>query len=177
MGLDAVELILAFEESFDIEISDRDAQKLETPRQVIDYICDQVPLSSADSICLSQRTFHKIRADLIETSQVHRKKIRPDTKICDIFPKEHRKQQWNDFRKRSSMVLPALNFGRGTLFQPITVNDLVHSAYVDAIPNLLKKKQWTRNEVREIVRHLISYQLGVNDFSDDDNFISDLGAD
>ena len=38
MGLDTVELIIAFEEKFGISIPNEDAPKLYTPRLVIDYV-------------------------------------------------------------------------------------------------------------------------------------------
>ena len=37
-SLDTVELIMAFEEEFDIEIPDEDAQKIKTIKDVIEYI-------------------------------------------------------------------------------------------------------------------------------------------
>ena len=37
-SLDVVELIMAFEEAFDIEIPDDDAEKIQTVKDVIDYI-------------------------------------------------------------------------------------------------------------------------------------------
>ena len=37
-SLDIVELIMAFEEEFDIEIPDEDAQKIKTVKDVMDYI-------------------------------------------------------------------------------------------------------------------------------------------
>ena len=37
-SLDTVELIMAFEEEFDIEIPDEDAQKIKTVKDVMDYI-------------------------------------------------------------------------------------------------------------------------------------------
>ena len=37
-SLDTVELIMAFEEEFDIEIPDEDAQKIKTVKVVIEYI-------------------------------------------------------------------------------------------------------------------------------------------
>lgn len=37
-SLDTVELIMAFEEEFDVEIPDTDAEKIKTVQDVIDYI-------------------------------------------------------------------------------------------------------------------------------------------
>ena len=41
-SLDTVELVMAFEEEFDIEIADEDAQKMLTIADVIDYLKDKV---------------------------------------------------------------------------------------------------------------------------------------
>ncbi len=40
-SLDIVELIMAFEEEFDLEIPDEDAEKIKTVQNVIDYIKNQ----------------------------------------------------------------------------------------------------------------------------------------
>jgi acyl carrier protein len=37
-SLDTVELVMAFEEEFDIEIPDEDAQRMKTVQDVIDYL-------------------------------------------------------------------------------------------------------------------------------------------
>lgn len=41
-SLDTVELVMAFEEEFDMEIPDEDAQKMRTISDVIDYLKDKV---------------------------------------------------------------------------------------------------------------------------------------
>lgn len=41
-SLDVVELIMALEEEFDIEIPDEDAEKIRTVGDVIDYIKDRI---------------------------------------------------------------------------------------------------------------------------------------
>lgn len=41
-SLDTVELVMAFEEEFDIEIADEDAQKMQTVSDVIEYLKDKV---------------------------------------------------------------------------------------------------------------------------------------
>ena len=38
-------------------------------------------------------------------------------------------------------------------------------------------KNWSRYEVREVVRLIIRDQLGVKKFSDDDEFVRDFGVD
>lgn len=52
MGLDTVEMVLAFEEAFGIKILDADAEHLLTPGDVIDYVCS----SHADQRIQSDRT-------------------------------------------------------------------------------------------------------------------------
>jgi acyl carrier protein len=42
MGLDIVEMFMAFEEKFDISIPDADVTELTTPRKVSDYIMTKV---------------------------------------------------------------------------------------------------------------------------------------
>jgi acyl carrier protein len=41
-SLDTVELVMAFEEEFDIEIPDEDAQKMRTVKDAVDYLADKV---------------------------------------------------------------------------------------------------------------------------------------
>jgi len=41
-SLDTVELVMAFEEEFDMEISDEDAQKMKTVQDVINYLKGKV---------------------------------------------------------------------------------------------------------------------------------------
>ena len=41
-SLDTVELVMAFEEEFDMEIPDEDAQRMRTISDVIDYLKDKV---------------------------------------------------------------------------------------------------------------------------------------
>jgi acyl carrier protein len=56
MGLDLLETTLRIEEEFHIRIPDQDAEKLKTPRQVIDYLMSRPEVSgkwSRDYVDLS----------------------------------------------------------------------------------------------------------------------------
>ena len=41
-SLDQVELIMAFEDAFDIEIPDEDAEKLRTVKDAVDYLANKI---------------------------------------------------------------------------------------------------------------------------------------
>jgi len=45
-SLDTVELVMALEEEFDIEIPDEEAEKIKTVQDIVDYITNQVPASA-----------------------------------------------------------------------------------------------------------------------------------
>lgn len=40
-----------------------------------------------------------------------------------------------------------------------------------------RSRRWTHDEVRQIIRQIISEQLGVKKFNDTDEFVRDLGVD
>ena len=56
MGLDGVELIMAFEAGFAVEIPDTAASRMTTPRDVIVYLEQTLPIGE-ETRCLSQRAF------------------------------------------------------------------------------------------------------------------------
>jgi acyl carrier protein len=57
MGLDGVELVMAYEEEFQIKIPPPDAEAMGTPKEVIDYIAK----------CLRARGEHPDRSQIAET--------------------------------------------------------------------------------------------------------------
>ena len=53
-SLDVVELVMAFEEAFEVEIPDDDAEKLRTVKDAIDYITSRVRKPTAEQPCPSK---------------------------------------------------------------------------------------------------------------------------
>lgn len=84
MGLDTVELVIAFEEEFGIAIDNEDAEKMETPGDVADYVVSRVRTSSDDP-CLSQVGFYRIRSLLMDEFSIPRETIRPNTLLQEII--------------------------------------------------------------------------------------------
>ena len=178
MGLDSVELIIATEETFGISISDADVEQMVTPRHLIDHVRGLVNAKPKVRPCLSQRAFHRVRQSLVTTTQVDRSSIDLSTRIREIFPKPQRVDSWQSFRQASGLTeLPDLRFGRGVIFAPTRVRCLVSQEASRMAEGLSRTGDWSESEVRTVVRMIISEQLGIERFSDDDEFVRDLGVD
>lgn len=94
MGLDGVELIMAFEEEFDIKISDEEASKLLTPRQVTELIAKKFKISNLSyEKYLLHKKFNIFRKFLIHELGIERQKIIPNTLVSNLL-QDNRPQQW-----------------------------------------------------------------------------------
>lgn len=97
MGLDAVELLIAFEEEFEISISDEDAQAMTTPDQVTDYLFmrqhgQNQQMSSPSYPCMSQQMFHQLRTVFMQEFGIERHRIRPQSSVRNLLGHDIRAQ-------------------------------------------------------------------------------------
>jgi acyl carrier protein len=83
MGLDTVELVMSFEETFGIDIPNVVAETLETPRHVRDYVLAEYRRQGkpADSAAI----FEKIRDITCEIANVRREDVTLDTTFVHDF--------------------------------------------------------------------------------------------
>ena len=108
MGLDLVELVIRFEDSFAIPIPDKVATELTTPRKVTDYIYSQVNTSSQRS-CLSQQAFYFLRKKFVSVLGISRRQFRPEIQLKNLIPLERRRENWLKMMDEiGSSSLPAL---------------------------------------------------------------------
>lgn len=84
MGLDSVELAIAFEETFGVTISDAEAVKCETPADVIALVLGKIQTSGTNG-CLSQRGFYVLRRALTEKLGIDRRAVTLDTEVRSLF--------------------------------------------------------------------------------------------
>jgi acyl carrier protein len=151
MGLESVELVMAFEEELGISISDEDASLMLTPRHVMDWICTKISAEADDGPCLSMVEFHHVRHENFTRHGVPRRAVT----LKSWMP-----NGWLSQRTVRQEVIQRVGI-RATALSKRRKHD----------------RQWKRSEVREIVRRIIRDQIGVEDFSDHDHFIRDLGID
>ena len=176
MGLDGVEILLAVEETFGICIPDSVVSEMTTPATMISFVQQAVSARPERNACISQRAFHKVRASLMKATGVVRRDVTLETPIRRLFSGPQRTEQWRDFKRYAGLAaLPNLGFGSGWLFGPTSVKDLVYGAVSDMSDNMREERSWTNEEVRQIIRQIISVQLGVEKFRDTDEFVRDLG--
>ena len=185
MGLDGVEIVLAVEEEFGVPISDAEAESLRTPGMIIDYICSTVLDPSAVGVrntdgvlrCSTQRAFYRIRKAILESTTSRRSALLPETELRTLFKGKGGRKEWNRFRQ--SLCLGSFLYPSGLLAQAFpakTVDDLIIRLQAREPYFLRERGNWSREEVELRVRDIISEQLGIADFSNDDDLIRDLGA-
>lgn len=190
MGLDGVEMVLTVEEEFGIAISDGDAESLYTTRDLIEAVCSKLDMGGGEldvdlesdelrvTSCLSQRAFYKVRSEVMRATGVARGRVKLESRVEELFPKFKGVGEWKKFVHELGMRgLPWYGSWFRGHSAPKTVRDVVDRLVVRNPAWLRVYGRWSRGLVRERVRAIVSEQLGVREFDDDDEFVRDLGMD
>ncbi len=174
MGLESVEIVMFLEESFGISITDAEATAVRTPRQTVNLIATKLATDDRPCrACLTLRAFHRLRRAIATEAGVPRGSVRPDSRLRGLVGFE-RRRTWEAVRCACGMgSLPGLGW-----FSPRTVGDLTRWAVVHAAKDLKPPGEpWTRSEIKSVVRSVVTDVTGVEDFSDDHDYIYDIGVD
>lgn len=173
MGLDSVEIVIGWEETFGITIADAEAERLITPGDAIELIAGKLAALDQTWFCPTLRAFHRVRTGIRSAIDNRTKRIAPDNRIRDLHDDISSGQFWERFR--AAAELP--NFRRPRfLFHRPTVCDLVDAVLNQSLKDLLRPGEpWTRPLIRFGVRHAIADITGSRDFHDTDRFVQDIG--
>jgi hypothetical protein len=177
MGLDTVELVIAWEVAFDVSISEAEAKAMFTTRQVVEAIFEKVKSDlPEDRGCLSRRGFFRLR-DAFKGEGVARKQVRLDTKVAALLPDSRRRDALSAVAERAGLrPLRRLPFGLQFTFG--RVRDVVTDAVIEQHDRLrLAGHGWSLAQVREVVRTVVATRHALHRFSDDAEFVKDLGID
>jgi acyl carrier protein len=107
MGLDGVELVMAIEETYGIEITDEEAGKVVTVGNLCGLVLAKLRGESTDR-CLTSAAFYRIRRGLMDGLGVSRQRISPGTLLDTIFPREGRRQKWLRVQSATCVEMPDL---------------------------------------------------------------------
>lgn len=103
MGLDTVEMVMAVEETFEIELSNEVAASCITPRLLIQAVAAQLQIADGPTPCLALLIFHRLRRAVIQTGGVARQDVRLDRLIGETLPPEAQRRQWQAVRELSCL--------------------------------------------------------------------------
>jgi hypothetical protein len=84
MGMDGVEITMATEEAFDIQLSDAEAELVMTPRQLIELVERKLGISDSHG-CISRQAFHRVRRGLLAATTLRRSEVRPETSLASVL--------------------------------------------------------------------------------------------
>ncbi len=93
MGLDGIELIMAIEEQFGIELSDDEAVETSTPADLIAVILNKVQMADS-ATCMTRRAFYALRRALVQCCDRKRAEITPTAPLETLLPRPQRRQHW-----------------------------------------------------------------------------------
>jgi acyl carrier protein len=99
MGLDGVELVMAFEEAFGVTISDEEAEACVTPAIVIDVVLAKLR-TTEERLCLPQRGFHALRKAIVETVDAPRNRIKLGLDVRSLVLSAKHKEFWTALRAK-----------------------------------------------------------------------------
>ena len=176
MGLDSVEIVIAWEQAFGISITDAEAGALRTPRMAVDLICRKLNVGAGETFCLSQRVFYRLRRAFVKVLSCPRASISPQTRLSNLVPVLGRQQVWSALSSEACLPFPATRIGVG--FCSPTVGDFVQRLTEYSGRFMIAAScGWSRQQVRELVRLAVADTLGIKEFSDDADFVYDLRID
>mgnify|MGYP003672799359 CR=1 FL=1 len=175
MGLDSVEIVMCWEDTFGITLDDSEVANLQTPNQAIDLISSKLGAIDARSFCPTLRAFRVFRSCVRGLINDSSRRIRLSDPLRSLQGKRRKKDFWREFEVASEIMgfrPPQL------LFRQATVRDTVELLVARHLKQLFKPTEvWTKSLVRFGVRYGVMNVVGTRIFSDDDRFIEDIGID
>ena len=88
-----IEIALAVEEEFGIDLPDSEVGFVRTPADLIDLVCGLLATPGRPS-CLSQQAFYRLRKGLMEVLGVSREQVRLETRLADLAPVDDCRPWW-----------------------------------------------------------------------------------
>lgn len=139
MGLDGVELVMAVEEHFGIELTDAEVERTITPRDLIEVVLGKMQATEW-SVCLTRRAFYALRRVLMQDFGCKRADITPNARLESLVPRPNRRRAWQQMESSlKAQRWPRLGRPAGVL---IAVGVLV--AVVAVVASLWGWPFWTR---------------------------------
>lgn len=134
MGLDFIELVLAVEETFGIDLPDDEAGEVGTVGDLEALVLSKLGRASSDR-CLTSAAFYRVRRAMVDVLWCSRAEIRPSTVLAYVLPESDRRAKWEALREAMTLQLPDLKHSRSVVSMLLAVGvagAVVAGSLVDA---------------------------------------------
>ncbi len=107
MGMDTSFILMDVEEAFDLRLSEQECGDVRTVGDLHALVAEKLHVGG-EGPCLSMKTFHLLRRNLIATCGLGREEIRVDSQLMFLLPGRGRKAMWERLEHRMGLKLPEL---------------------------------------------------------------------
>lgn len=143
MGLDSVELIISFENYFNIQISDIEAENIRTVQDSVNCIAKQLQISEHKT-ALKEEFFQELKAILIEL-QLATLALLPSYKISN-FLNPNDKNAWKQVSEKLELQIPL----------PYSKNESVLKGFFNTF-SWEPRYEWSTLTVEQFITAVIAY--------------------
>lgn len=187
MGLDIVEIVLSFEETFQISIPNHEAGKMCTPRNAIDFITATLGTKMKGPAVVMQKRHESLWTQLVcalQAINIAEKTFTLDQKLDEVFAdRSMRRQHWRRLRQQfQAKEWPHLRWlGLSTDFPTglQTLGNLVDwlSCHRRQVLTAEEIRDLTREDVATIVKYIVLHQMAISEekYGEDKRFVEDMG--
>jgi acyl carrier protein/ectoine hydroxylase-related dioxygenase (phytanoyl-CoA dioxygenase family) len=179
-GLDSVEMIMAIEEEFGIEIPNEDAEKITTVGDLYEFL--KTRLASTPALdCLTQKIFYRLRAALVINYQLQRRSIMPDTRLSELLSEKEIEEGWPYLQLFVDLKTPDFKPSEEFLGFKLIDNNLTMRDFVSALIKLNSEKFVEEtNTDQEVWRRMVevivkSVNVNRDEITPAASFTRDLG--
>jgi hypothetical protein len=175
MGLDSMQLVMAFEDAFAVGFEDAELEHILTPRMAMDMMVVKLNISpeSRSQICPTLRAYNLLRRAFQEVLELPRWRLLPESQLQYLLARYDEQMIWEELRDRTGVPeFPSLRGCLGLRSGPTNFQGLVDwvvtkypRAFLDA------DEVWTVAQVRSVVRAIVRNESGTREFRDDEKWM------
>ena len=192
MGLDSVELLVSFENYFDIQVSDLEAVNITTVQEMVDSVAKHLAISS-NSVALKLELFEKLKSQLIQIGIADKKLNLTDRifSVLDLNDKETLKtlsdnldlnipQPFIDSDNIIKKVFHSITWRPRYDWKTVTVDQFITAILADNYEKVINNKSIkSKYEIFISVIAITVDKIGVDvyEVQPEKKFVSDFGID
>lgn len=181
MGLDSVQIIVDTENCFGIKIEDREAEKMRTVGDLVDYVWINIKHKNTKA-CMTQILFFRLRKFFVEQLDISPNQFKQDSHFSEFGKRKELNNLLKKLELELKLKLPNIFTGdRVLLFfkaQSDTVQDLIDGIIYKNIKELDREYGITKDAVFSIIASITHEIVGVprKDIIPSAKFVDDLGV-